>query len=125
MELVKFVTCLVVIGQQSGSPSAFYRNMKDEIWSQPGEILKLAVPSLLYTVQNNLLYYALSHLDAATFQVGYQVKILTTAGNTEVLICIYHQTAAMSDYSLFCDHTRTTQIVFSVFMLGKRLSQIQ
>ena len=38
--------------------------------------MKLAVPSLLYTVQNNLLYFALSHLDAATFQVGYQVMIV-------------------------------------------------
>ena len=45
-----------------------------EVISQPGEILKLSVPSLLYTVQNNLLYFALSHLDAATFQVGYQVR---------------------------------------------------
>ena len=44
--------------------------------SQPGEVMKLAVPSLLYTVQNNLLYFALSHLDAATFQVGYQVVIV-------------------------------------------------
>jgi UDP-sugar transporter A1/2/3 len=43
------------------------------------ELLKLGIPSILYCVQNNLLYYALSHLDAATFQVGYQVKILTTA----------------------------------------------
>ena len=47
--------------------------IKDEVFSQPLEILKLSVPSFLYTVQNNLLYYALSHLDAATFQVGYQV----------------------------------------------------
>ena len=48
-------------------------HLKDEVFSQPLEILKLSVPSFLYTVQNNLLYYALSHLDAATFQVGYQV----------------------------------------------------
>ena len=37
------------------------------------EVLYLSVPSLLYTVQNNLLYFALSHLDAATYQVCYQV----------------------------------------------------
>ena len=49
--------------------------IKDEVFSQPLEILKLSVPSFLYTVQNNLLYYALSHLDAATFQVGYQVIV--------------------------------------------------
>jgi len=58
---------------------AAYRTFRDEVINQPVEILKLSVPSLLYTIQNNLLYYALSHLDAATFQVGYQVKILTTA----------------------------------------------
>ena len=37
------------------------------------------MPSLIYTVQNNLLFYALSNLNAATFQVGYQIKLLTTA----------------------------------------------
>lgn len=32
--------------------------------------LKVSVPSILYTIQNNLLYVAISHLNAATFQVS-------------------------------------------------------
>lgn len=95
MELVKFASCLFVIAKDHPSgPSGLFSSIRDEVINQPIEILKLSVPSLLYTVQNNLLYYALSHLDAATFQVGYQVKILTTA-------------------------------VFSMLMLGKKISVIQ
>ncbi|CAL4114900.1 unnamed protein product, partial [Meganyctiphanes norvegica] len=43
------------------------------------ETLKLSIPAFLYVVQNNLLFIALSNLDAATYQVTYQLKILTTA----------------------------------------------
>lgn len=43
------------------------------------ETLKLSIPAFLYVVQNNLLFIALTNLDAATYQVTYQLKILTTA----------------------------------------------
>ena len=94
METVKFVTCFVVIAHQKGNLAVLAKSLQEEILNNPMEVVKLSVPSFLYTVQNNLLYYALTHLDAATFQVGYQVKILTTA-------------------------------VFSVFMLGKRITASQ
>lgn len=44
--------------------------LRQEILHKPIETLKLAIPSGIYTLQNNLLYLALSNLDAATYQVG-------------------------------------------------------
>eukprot|EP00605_Chrysophyceae_sp_TOSAG23-4_P000350 GSChrysophyteH1.ASY1.ANO1.397.1 assembled CDS len=41
--------------------------------------LKLSVPSVLYTVQNSLQYAAMAELSAPVFQVLYQMKIITTA----------------------------------------------
>ena len=61
------------------SATRFARALHDEIYAKPYETLKLAIPSGLYAIQNNLLFIALSYLNAATYQVTYQLKILTTA----------------------------------------------
>lgn len=80
MELMKFVTCnLVVFSQVGMNPGTFMRELHTHIWNSPDQMLKMSVPSFLYVVQNNLLYLALTNLDAATYQVCYQLKILTTA----------------------------------------------
>jgi UDP-galactose transporter len=53
------------------------RALYNEVFS--GDSWKLAIPAALYTFQNTLQYVAVSNLPAATFQVLYQLKILTTA----------------------------------------------
>ncbi|KAI0362080.1 hypothetical protein OH77DRAFT_1515392 [Trametes cingulata] len=47
---------------------------------------KLSIPAILYVIQNNLQFVAVSNLEAATFQVSYQMKILTTAAFSVVLL---------------------------------------
>jgi solute carrier family 35 (UDP-sugar transporter), member A1/2/3 len=80
MECLKLITCFsVVFCQQGFSTNNFIKTFQEEVVNQPWELVKLGVPSILYVIQNNLLYFALSHLDAATYLVGYQLKILTTA----------------------------------------------
>ena len=46
---------------------------------RPFDALKIIIPSLLYLIQNSLLYIGLSNLSAPLFQVTYQCKLLTTA----------------------------------------------
>lgn len=84
MELMKLGICCCVITYQSDG--SLLTELKIHVLESPVEMAKLSIPSFMYTVQNNLLYFALSNLDAATYQVCYQLKILTTALFSMVLL---------------------------------------
>ncbi|KAF9216700.1 hypothetical protein BGZ59_008526 [Podila verticillata] len=78
-ELIKFATCLGILTYKTQSIPRTVYILRKEILDKPQEILKMLIPSGLYALQNNLLYLALSNLEASTFQVTYQLKILSTA----------------------------------------------
>ena len=70
-ELMKFVICMSMIFYNSNFDlDKTAKSLYLEIIVKGYETLKVSVPSLLYTIQNNLLFVALTHLNAATFQVS-------------------------------------------------------
>lgn len=70
-ELLKAVTCVALILWSHGSLAV--------AWEKPSESLKTSVPALLYLVQNNLQYVAVGLLDAPTYAVTYQTKMIWVA----------------------------------------------
>jgi solute carrier family 35 (UDP-sugar transporter), member A1/2/3 len=78
-ELLKMLTCLCIVTMETGSLRGCYEHLHRYVFTQPLDNVKIMVPALLYVIQNNLIYVSMSNLDAATYQVTYQLKILTTA----------------------------------------------
>lgn len=84
------------------------------------ETLKLAIPSGIYTLQNNLLYVALSNLDAATYQVletHLAVLVRSRSAITNNISCVLFQVT----YQLKI----LTTALCSVYMLSKKLGVYQ
>ncbi|KNC53204.1 uncharacterized protein AMSG_12249 [Thecamonas trahens ATCC 50062] len=94
VEVVKLICSFALLSHEHGWD---WSAAKIELSSQladPWDTFKVGVPAFIYMVQNNLLFVATSNLDAATTQLTYQLKLMTTA-------------------------------LFSVFILGKQLSNQQ
>lgn len=73
-EFFKCVTCLGIIFYQEGNFKGFVNHLYSNIIQQPVDCAKVSVPSFIYVLQNNLLYFAVSNLDAATFQVSINLE---------------------------------------------------
>jgi len=77
-EVVKLFTSTALLMYEKGGMNVAALEILRHM-SNCREALPLAVPGLLYTLQNNLLYVSLTNLSGAVHTVSYQLKILTTA----------------------------------------------
>lgn len=91
-EVVKFLTCLILVFVEEGNFLKFFNSLKLTIIKQPIDTLKVSVPSLLYIIQNNLLYISASNLDAATYQVcaKYILYYYSFCNILILCFCIYY-----------------------------------
>lgn len=78
-EAIKLVVSLIIQLMNDRSFRRLGVTLHQDVWLRPLDVLKMAVPSCLYVVQNNLKYLAISNLEGPTFQLLYQLKILSTA----------------------------------------------
>jgi len=72
------------------------------------ESLKLVIPAILYVIQNNLLFYALSNLSVPTYQITAQGKLLMTAIISRIML----------------KKKITSMQYFAIFMLGMGVAMV-
>ena len=71
-EFIKLFACLVIVTLEQGGFKGLCDSLRAGVFNS-SEMIKICIPAGIYTLQNNVLYFALSRLDAATFMVCYQV----------------------------------------------------
>jgi len=72
-ELFKLIFCFVATTLQQSVGVAL------GTLGQHTEVMRVLVPAACFTLQNNILYVALSNLEPLVFQITYQIKTLLTA----------------------------------------------
>uniref|UniRef100_F1L5U2 UDP-galactose/UDP-N-acetylglucosamine transporter srf-3 n=1 Tax=Ascaris suum TaxID=6253 RepID=F1L5U2_ASCSU len=78
-ELLKLLICIVVIIYEERGVTQTFSQILRQVFGNPWDTMKVCIPAMIYTIQNNLFYVGASHLEAATFMVTSQLKIFTTA----------------------------------------------
>ncbi|KRZ14213.1 UDP-galactose translocator 1 [Trichinella zimbabwensis] len=79
-ELVKLVIAVILLLHESKYHiSSWILSVRKDFFCAPYEMLKMSIPSICYAVQNNLEFYGLANMNAATYVVMAQFKVVTTA----------------------------------------------
>lgn len=81
-EVLKLVLCMFMIGLEQRSVTAALSGL----YATRRDLARIAVPAACFTLQNNVLYVALSNLYPLTFQISYQLKTLLTAALSVVML---------------------------------------
>lgn len=87
MELVKLLVSLLMLLLGFKVASAVpLRSLPSHVASLCGSrgMLLMGVPGLLYFIMNQLVFVGLQNLDAATFSLMSQTKLITTASQTNI-----------------------------------------
>ncbi|CAJ0583391.1 unnamed protein product, partial [Mesorhabditis spiculigera] len=79
MELIRLCTCILITVVRLRSISKFLEEFWTTVVHNKLETAKVCVPALIYAIQNNLYYVALANIDATTYLVTHQLRIITTA----------------------------------------------
>lgn len=74
---ISFICCYLL--DANSDMRRFGSILRTEVFVNPRDWFQLTIPSLLYTLQNSLQYISMSQLSAPVFQLLYQMKIVTTA----------------------------------------------
>lgn len=85
-EVIKLFLSIGMLARETGNFSRLRNTIVDHVIRSPRELLKLSVPSVVYAIQNNMAFIGLSNLDAAVYQVTYQLKIPCTALCTVLML---------------------------------------
>ncbi|WKY06008.1 hypothetical protein Q1695_006309 [Nippostrongylus brasiliensis] len=79
MEILKLFACSCMLIIETGGIESCTKKLHSALWMKKLESLKVCIPAFAYAAQNNLYYIALANIDATTYTVTYQLRILTTA----------------------------------------------
>ncbi|KAG7391077.1 hypothetical protein PHYPSEUDO_005844 [Phytophthora pseudosyringae] len=80
VETLKFLLCyLMLLKTKRGDVTASVRTLQVEVFADRKGLTKMAVLAFLYAMQNMFALVAYDYVDVATYQIVYQLKIITTA----------------------------------------------
>jgi UDP-sugar transporter A1/2/3 len=83
---VKLPCCVLLYAHECGGVVEMTVAVREDFRREPRSWFQVLIPALLYTTQNNLVYYGYTNLDASIGMITYQTKLIFTATCSVVLL---------------------------------------